>query len=122
MKNILLALLVLLSTMWIPFPSYARDAGADGYRFITKTIERKEVRVKIVTYKTYDALEKALKSHLGNDPKYSAIKASRVEAFSILELPEYDVCTIHMIDPDVSYEPEYVGHEMLHCVYGQWHK
>lgn len=122
MKNIFLALLVLLSTMWIPCTSYARGIGADGYRFSTKSIERKEVRIKIVTYKTYDALEKALKSHLGNDPKYSAIKASRVEAFSILELPEYDVCTIHMIDPEVSYEPEYVGHEMLHCIYGQWHK
>ena len=122
MKNILLALVVLLSTLWIPFPSYAREIGADGYSFYSKNVERKEVRVKIVTYKTYDALEKALKSHLGNDPKYSAIKASRVEAFSILELPEYDVCTIHMIDPDVSYEPEYVGHEMMHCIYGQWHK
>ena len=122
MKNILLALVVLLSTMWISNSSFARETGADGYRFSTKSIERKEVRIKIVTYKTSEALEKALKSHLGNDPKYSAIKASRVEAFSILELPEYNVCTIHMIDPEVSYEPEYVGHEMLHCIYGQWHK
>jgi hypothetical protein len=27
-----------------------------------------------------------------------------------------------MVDPKVEYQPEFVGHEMLHCFYGQWHK
>jgi len=122
MKKLFVALAVLLS-IWIPSVSVASpNEGVDGYTFLRKTIERKDVRIIIVTYKSYIELEAAVRSHIGADPKYSAIKAHRVQAFSVLEKPNYDVCTIHMIDPAISYDPEYIGHELMHCVYGEFHK
>ena len=86
--------------------------GADGYRFGQKQYERDDVQVKIVTYKSQAEFNKILNQ--SKLPKTTA-------AFSVLS-PTFNTCTIHMIDPSVSYEPEFVGHEFLHCAYGQWHK
>ena len=36
--------------------------------------------------------------------------------------PPYTECTIHMMDPAVNYEPEIYGHELTHCIRGQFHK
>ena len=30
-------------------------------------------------------------------------------------------CEIHVVDPAKSYKPEQLGHELTHCLYGQWH-
>ena len=121
MKNIFLALVLVLSTAWAPITAHARPKTADGYRFAKKSIELKEVRIKIVTYKSKAQLEKAILQYT-KDAKYGAVRTSKVEAFSILQSPDFEVCTIHMIDPAISHKPEYVGHELLHCLYGEWHK
>lgn len=88
--------------------------GADGYTFGQRQYEKTTVQVNIVTYKSQRDLQKALGTRAGVD-------ASNVVAFSELR-PPFDVCTIHMVDPSISYKPEFVGHEFLHCTYGQWHK
>lgn len=31
-------------------------------------------------------------------------------------------CNIHIVDPAVSYKPEKIGHELTHCLYGNFHK
>ena len=91
----------------------APKQGADGYVFTSKQYEQNPVTVNIVTYKTQKDLYNAAKARGADYPK--------IVAFSVLT-PQRDTCTIHMIDPTVSYQPEYVGHEFLHCAYGQWHK
>lgn len=88
--------------------------GADGYTFREKQFEKTKVQINIVTYKSQVDLQRALGNRGGVDRQ-------TVVAFSELRAP-FDVCTIHMVDPKVKYQPEFVGHEMLHCVYGQWHK
>ena len=30
-------------------------------------------------------------------------------------------CRIHIVDPDVDYRPEIYGHELMHCVHGDFH-
>lgn len=30
-------------------------------------------------------------------------------------------CTVHILDPVVRYYPEWIGHEITHCIYGRWH-
>jgi hypothetical protein len=30
-------------------------------------------------------------------------------------------CTIYMVDARKAYQPEWLGHELAHCVYGNWH-
>jgi hypothetical protein len=108
MKKISLALILFL-TACNPQPKQ----GADGYKFGEKQYENQTVKVNIVTYKSSKEIQTAAKAKGANYPN--------VVAFSELQSP-YDTCTIHMIDPLVSYEPEFVGHEFLHCAYGQWHK
>ena len=30
-------------------------------------------------------------------------------------------CEVHIVDPAVKYAPEWIGHEIVHCVYGRFH-
>lgn len=91
--------------------------GVDGYKFHEKEFERTVVAVNVVTYKTKTELHAAVKQYLkdGTDP-------NSYNAFTIL-FPKgtNDTCVIHMMDPSVQYTPQHVGHEMLHCFYGQFH-
>lgn len=88
------------------------EAGADGYTFGQPQYEKQQVQVAVVTYNTRNELLEAARSRGVNNPE--------LVAFSVLK-PPFDICTIHMVKPTVSYEPEFVGHEFLHCIYGQWH-
>jgi hypothetical protein len=88
------------------------NTGADGYKFGTPQYEKQQVRIDIVTYNSQKDLVAAAKARGANNPD--------IMAFSIIK-PPFDTCTIHMVKPTVSYDPEFVGHEFLHCVYGQWH-
>jgi hypothetical protein len=90
----------------------APKTGADGYRFGTPQYEKQQVQINIVTYNSERELLQAASSY--------GVKAPDLAAFSVLR-PPFDTCTIHMVKPSVKYEPEFVGHEFLHCVYGQWH-
>lgn len=88
------------------------NTGADGYKFGEPQYAKQQVQVNVVTYNTQADLLRAAKQ-LGVD-------SPDVVAFSVLR-PPFDTCTVHMISPSVRYQPEFVGHEFLHCVYGQWH-
>lgn len=87
--------------------------GSDGYKFGQRQYEQSKVTVQVVTYKS--------KAELQKEADRRKIGVANIAAFSVLYVNDQTVCTIHMVDPSVSYEPEYVGHEFLHCVYGQWH-
>jgi hypothetical protein len=88
----------------------APKKGADGYVFGQKQYQRSKVDVNIVTYSKQEFSKQLIKRKLPNT----------TAAFTVLS-PPFDSCTIHMIDPSVNYEPEFIGHEFLHCAYGQWH-
>lgn len=87
--------------------------GADGYSFGTPQYVKQQITIQVVTYSNAKQLQAAAKARGVNNPD--------IVAFSVLRPPTFDVCTVHMIDPQVQYEPEFVGHEFLHCAYGQWH-
>lgn len=108
-KKVILVLFLFLSAC-----DQGPKQGADGYRFGQKQYTKQEVQINIVTYQSQRELQRVLGNRAG-------VQAENVVAFSVLQ-PPFDTCTIHMVDPAVSYQPEYVGHEFLHCVYGQWHK
>lgn len=86
--------------------------GADNYFFGRKQYEKEELRVKVVPYKDAKTLQRVAAT------EYKIQTAGTVVAFSVLK---GNTCTIHMMDPSVKYQPEFIGHEFLHCVYGQWH-
>lgn len=87
--------------------------GADGYVFGTPQYEKQQVLVKIVTYDSPKQLQTVAAKYREYDPN--------IVAFSVLYGPSFDTCTIHMVKPKVQYDPEFIGHEFVHCVYGQWH-
>lgn len=109
MRYILLLLLVLM----LGSCEQAPKQGKDGYVFHQKQYEQNPITINFVTYKSQKDLYYAAKARGADYPK--------IVAFSVLTTKR-DTCTIHMIDPTVSYQPEFVGHEFLHCAYGQWHK
>jgi len=100
MKNLAILSLFLLS--------------ADNYQFGKKQYENSRVTVDIVTYESRNDLQKEARKYGVTDPNLAA--------FSLLFKNDQSKCTIHMMDPSISYEPEFAGHEFLHCVYGQWHR
>lgn len=30
-------------------------------------------------------------------------------------------CTVHVVDPRRDWQPEWLGHEVAHCMFGEWH-
>jgi hypothetical protein len=108
MKKISIVLLLFLASC-----GKGPQQGKDGYVFGEKQYEQSPVTVSVVVYKRQKDIYLAAKAKGANYPD--------VTAFSVLS-GDRATCTIHMIDPSVKYAPEFVGHEFLHCVYGQWHK
>jgi len=106
-KKLTLGLLFLLSAC------NTKPVAADGYTFGKEQYEQNNLQVRVVTYNTEAEVQKAA-------AKYGEANTSSIAAFSVLT-PPFNTCTIHMINPKVSYQPEFIGHEFVHCVYGQWH-
>ncbi len=92
----------------------ASNVGKDGYSFGEKQFTKKEFKVVITEYPSRQDFIKAAKAKGIKNP-------DEVAAFSILSSPKFDTCKIHIVDPTVVYEPEFLGHELAHCIYGQWH-
>lgn len=112
MNKKLLPLLALLATPLVSCDT--NQKGADGYVFEMKQTEDLQPRVMVVPYDSEADFLRA-----AND---KGIKHKDVLAFA--ELPHYNnafTCTIHIVDPAVKYQPEMLGHEFAHCLYGQWH-
>lgn len=97
-----------------PFMVTNHIISNDGYYIETTTQDNKEFYVRIIKYKSYEDLGKAWKHNGGSDQP----KGYRTVAFS-----EWDdkTCTIHMVDPLIDYKPQYMGHELLHCMIGSFH-
>lgn len=110
MKKLLLFATLILASCG---PQSSSKAGKDGYIFGDKQYTQKELRILVTEYPTRQEFLKAANA--------KGIKAPDVVAFSILNAPKFDTCKVHIVDPKVVYEPEFLGHEFAHCIYGQWH-
>lgn len=89
--------------------------GKDNYTFEMSQYEYYNFPIQIITYKTFNDLKESAE-------KYGVVLEGRdkLMAFSVLTA-NGTKCTMHIIDPHVKYMPEYIGHELTHCVYGQFH-
>lgn len=89
--------------------------GQDLYHFGTPQYIKDHSYIKIVTYPTFAHL--ALSARIHGFEQWQSIRAFAVQDPSIV-----GPCTLHVVDPLVSYHPDYIGHEALHCFYGNWHR
>lgn len=111
MKIFFLATALLAMTSSPAYASNKKFEGMDGYEFSDPKDPRSTITVTVKVYPDYKSVREAVMA-LG-------VKAvPKVWAFSVVK---GNTCTIHMIDPNKDYRPELIGHEYLHCVYGQWH-
>lgn len=117
MKKLLFVFLILSLVFFIvpqsPRPEVYTEGGRDGYTYHGQEFNKNKVTVNIITYKT--------RSELRKDATKVGETNPRLAAWTDIH-PPYNECTIHMLDPAVNYEPEIFGHELVHCMRGQFHK
>jgi hypothetical protein len=86
----------------------------DGYEFQGKEFNNLDTKIEFVVHSSYSELRESAR-------QAGIINHKGVRAFSTLHKPDYKKCVVHIVDPDVVYAPEYIGHEITHCIYGRWH-
>lgn len=91
--------------------------GVDGYYFEEESFTHKEFAVEIVLVQSDDEMAKLFKEMKNVQGE---VEAKNVAAFSSIRSDGR--CKIYMIDPKIRYVPQWYGHELVHCVYGVWHK
>lgn len=123
MKKILLSLLCI--PMILTGCDQGPKKGADGYQFTTPQYEETRPDIRIVLHDSVEDLRKELgriqrenKNLSKNDP---IPNNDNIMAFSLIT-DDHKICVINMVHPSKEYYPEYIGHELTHCVFGQWHE
>jgi hypothetical protein len=88
--------------------------GQDGYTFESIDMPNTGKKITFVLYKS--------DHHFRYEVKRRNLVPDRlVFGFSIIN-QEKNTCEVHIVDPAVRYDPEAVGHEITHCLYGNFHK
>lgn len=102
--------LILLIGISVTQGQSQNTVGPDGYKFLTKQYTRTNVKVRVVVHPNRASLQRAADK--------VGLNAGTL-SFTNVNNPKE--CVVHIVDPSYTYEPEIVGHEFLHCMYGQWH-
>ena len=110
-----LSKMVFLCLLLVSCGKQPSNVGKDGYYFEKETLTRTELTMHIVLVKNQAEMSQLLKEH-----GRQVASGYEVAAFSTYSQVE-PRCTIYMIDPKLNYQPEFIGHEFVHCVYGNWH-
>lgn len=97
-------------------PSTNPNYGPDGYYYEAKPYEVTNLKIKMVMYPSLDDLRAAFYESYPEDAA-----AGTVGAYTVRYNYMKGVCEIHIVDPAVYYQPHYIGHELMHCVNGNWH-
>lgn len=84
-------------------------ASIDGYYFEEyEYINTDKIHLNFVFYESQKDLIK--QNSVSDDTR----------AFSSINLAK-NTCTVHLVNPLNGYMPEEMGHEMYHCLFGNWH-
>lgn len=85
------------------------STASDGYTFGKPTWVATDLRIKVVLFPSIAELRR-------NGPK-----AEGRDLMAFAEVSPDGTCTIYKLDSRVSYQPHWDGHELNHCIYGEWH-
>jgi hypothetical protein len=105
--------LITLFTVLLVSCSDSGNVGKDGYRFEDKEYEKTTVNIEFVI--------------IENEKQFNEIKnqyapnVQGLQAFGRL-FPSENKCIIYIKDPSWEYVPEFIGHEVAHCIWGRWHQ
>lgn len=101
---------------WMPTKPKAKGYAADGYYFEEKEYVKDTMTVEMVVAENRAEWTRFVRAKVGDDAEPRLLGA-----FAALQQDE-NSCTIYARDPEWLYEPEFIGHELLHCFYGDFHK
>lgn len=89
--------------------------GTDGFFFKHKEESNNNINVSVVEYPDQSRLhDKAKEYSLDLNGKLD------IYGFNVYK-PSENTCIIHIVDPEKTWMPEILGHELAHCIYGKWH-
>jgi hypothetical protein len=87
------------------------QAASDGYAYKGPSEPIRTVfTVQVKEYNSRDDLLAAARA--------AGVKHGNIHAFATIQ---GEVCTMHIMRPARRYQPEHIGHEFVHCMYGKWH-
>lgn len=98
-----------------PLGIAGKPRGADLYTFERKQFDLERVTIHVIKHPSQPHL-------LASYQKQTGIKLApgwKLKGYAFPNPNGY--CELHIVDPAVNYEPEFAGHEFLHCVYGEFH-
>jgi hypothetical protein len=99
-------------------PKKSGNMGRDGYRFETAQYVSTDLDTNVILVKSQQEMLTLYTEKTGKQMPPNA----KLHAFATLYPTHPEVCTLYMLDPrTTTYEPEFIGHEFAHCVFGQWH-
>lgn len=116
MKHILILLTVLLVSCG---DGSSNKKGADGYYFEKETFKRTKFEIELILLNSPAEVSAEVKKRI--QQVAGSVETKNVAAFSIIRDSDTK-CTIYTVDPKIVYEPEWLGHELTHCIYGVWHR
>lgn len=92
----------------------AQPVARDGYRFERSEFVKKNLTIQVVEFSSLKALRASM------SPDIPAEARAQTDAYS-LYIQEGHKCIIVIVDPRIHYAPEDIGHELMHCVHGDFH-
>ncbi len=101
--------------MILPALALAGCDAPDGYRFERAEYRAATVQVSIVEHSSLGELQL-----WAADAGADVGEGREVQAFSVIS-SDRRRCTVHIIAPQIDYQPQWLGHEVAHCIYGRWH-
>ena len=82
------------------------------YAFEKRQYTSNKIEVTLVEHNSYAEIRQAYVDYAKKPAPRSLIAFSEIN-------PKF--CIIHTIKPEIDFQPKFVGHEIMHCFYGQWH-
>lgn len=117
MKNIIIVFL--LGLVLAGCEQNSSTKAKDGYYFEKETFTRTEFPIEVKLMQSEAEMRAAYREKSKNQS--AQVDTKSLAAFAVIRRND-NKCTIYMLDPKVKYQPEYIGHEFVHCIYGEWHK
>lgn len=91
-----------------------RQQGADGYAYEHGEFDRRQIAVSVVEHPSLaDLRAEAARRGVSDGDR-------EIMAFGLVST-DRPACEIHIVDPSRDYRPEWIGHELTHCIRGRWH-
>ena len=107
-------LVLLLGSFLLMGCDMSNNTGADGYQFASAEYFQPEVKIAVVEAEDQAHLERIAKVYDIDLPP------GALGAFGVLD-ESRETCRVFIVDPTHDYQPEWLGHELAHCLYGRWH-